>query len=348
MKRVLLLLGLLPVSFLGAQDCSDLFISEYLEGLGNNKALEIYNPTDQTIDLSNYFVVRYNNGNMSPTLQSAVQLTGTIAPHGVHVGVLDKRDPAGEGQEAPVWDDLQAKADAFYSPIYDENNTFYWNGNDGVVLFKGKIDATLPLGAAVSSLTNVQILDVFGKLGEDPGADGWKYDDGAAVGADGIGMSTKDHFLIRKPAVKKGVTANPQTFIPKMEWDTLSFFVYVLDENGDTVLNNQGQPARRINVDSLGTHTCACNTTTAVNELNSESFDFNVYPNPIENKQLTLMTTSKAIKEITIYNSLGQVVKHISNGNSIMNISLDVNAGVYFITAKSPTGLKMTKKFIVR
>ena len=37
-------------SMISAQDCEDLFISEYLEGSGNNKGLEIYNPTPDIIN----------------------------------------------------------------------------------------------------------------------------------------------------------------------------------------------------------------------------------------------------------------------------------------------------------
>ncbi|MEZ4981082.1 MAG: lamin tail domain-containing protein [Saprospiraceae bacterium] len=46
-----------------AQDCGELFISEYVEGYGNNRALELYNPTNQVIDLSQYSVGRFSNGN---------------------------------------------------------------------------------------------------------------------------------------------------------------------------------------------------------------------------------------------------------------------------------------------
>ena len=35
-------------------DCTDLFFSEYVEGWSNNKALEIYNPTSNAINLDNY------------------------------------------------------------------------------------------------------------------------------------------------------------------------------------------------------------------------------------------------------------------------------------------------------
>ena len=39
-----------------AQDCSDLFISEYVEGPAQNNAIEIYNPTSSSIDLSGYSI----------------------------------------------------------------------------------------------------------------------------------------------------------------------------------------------------------------------------------------------------------------------------------------------------
>ena len=42
------------VSGINAQDCSDIFISEYVEGSYNNKAIELYNPTNEAIDLSKY------------------------------------------------------------------------------------------------------------------------------------------------------------------------------------------------------------------------------------------------------------------------------------------------------
>lgn len=346
MKKNLLLLGVLPFSFLQAQDCSELFISEYLEGLGNNKALEIYNPTNQTIDLTGYFVVRYNNGNGDVTLQSAEQLKGTIAPHGVHVGVLDKRDPNGQGQEGPIWEDLEAKADAFYSKVYDEKNVFYWNGDDAVALMKGTIDPSLPITFPLNSLTNVQVLDLFGKIGENPGADGWGYE-GVPV-ANGGSIATKDHFLVRKSSVKKGVKTNPTTFNPSLEWDTLSFFTYIFDENGDTVYNSQNQPARRMNVDNLGIHDCDCNELSVKDGAKLAAFDFQVYPNPVTNKEVNFITTAD-IREITIYNSLGQVVKHISdNTKMLMTIPLDVHSGVYFMSAQGANGLKITKKFIVK
>ena len=45
-----------------AQGCDNVFISEYIEGWGNNKAIEVYNPTSAAIDLSDYRLERYSMG----------------------------------------------------------------------------------------------------------------------------------------------------------------------------------------------------------------------------------------------------------------------------------------------
>jgi len=119
MKQLFTLFLLCATAIATAQsNCSDLFISEYVEGWSNNKALEIYNPTNQPINLSGYFVVRYSNGSSSATVANAVQLSGTIGAHDVYVAVLEKLDTAGTGQEAPIWDSLQVKADGFYCAFH--------------------------------------------------------------------------------------------------------------------------------------------------------------------------------------------------------------------------------------
>lgn len=349
MKKVLLSMSLLIGAFGYAQDCSEIFISEYLEGLGNNKALEIYNPTEATVDLSGYFVVRYDNGSSNPTVLNAVQLRGTLAPKTVQVAVLDKRNPLGEGQESPIWDDLQAKADEYYCPDYNESKAFYWNGNDAVALFKGVIPAGTPLGYPITNLSNVQPVDIFGKIGQNPGepnqGGGWTFD-GTPV-ADGGVVVSADHFLVRKPEVKKGTTGIPSIFNPSVEWDSLSFFVFVLDENGDPILNSQGQPARRMNVDNLGIHECDCGDAVSAISTEEINFGFEIYPNPLVTKELNLLSTNE-VKEIIITDALGKVVRHIPNAKSAMSIELDVRPGLYFIKAIGTQNHQLTKKFIVK
>ena len=50
-------------SQLQAQDYSDLIISEYVEGSGNNKAIEIYNGTGESVSLDDYVIRIAQNGN---------------------------------------------------------------------------------------------------------------------------------------------------------------------------------------------------------------------------------------------------------------------------------------------
>jgi uncharacterized protein len=61
----------------------DLFFSEYVEGSSNNKALEIYNPTTATVDLSAYTIKLYSNG--STGAGSSLTLTGTLGAGQVYV-----------------------------------------------------------------------------------------------------------------------------------------------------------------------------------------------------------------------------------------------------------------------
>ncbi len=76
-----------------SQDCSNLFFSEYIEGPGNNNAVEIYNPTSNIIDLSNFSIRSYNNGSSSIT--SELYLVGSIFP-GQAIAI-------GNGQIDSVW-----------------------------------------------------------------------------------------------------------------------------------------------------------------------------------------------------------------------------------------------------
>jgi hypothetical protein len=62
--------------------CTELFISEYLDGQGSDNAVEIYNPTSSAISLSNYKLLIYHNASNTPT---TIALTGTISAYGTHI-----------------------------------------------------------------------------------------------------------------------------------------------------------------------------------------------------------------------------------------------------------------------
>jgi hypothetical protein len=316
MKRTLLLFGTMLATMTYAQDCSDLFISEYVEGVGTNKALEIYNPTGATIDLSEYIVIRYSNGATSATAQNAVQLTGSVASNDVYVAVIDKTDPNGTGQDAPVWDSLFVRADGFYCPDYAVSNAFYWNGNDAVALAKG--DASNP-GAA-------QVVDIFGKIGEDPG-DGWSTDfpyTGAGV------VVTKDHSLIRKASIMKGET-NP----------AISFFDALAEYDSIPALVDIGGQDYG-NWFSLGEHDCDC-FTSSTEELVAEKVA--VFPNPTNGE----FYVKGAYGDVVVVNALGQTVSTIKNNSAaVLSFDLGAKRGVYFVKMKDSLGNDITKRVIVK
>jgi hypothetical protein len=122
--------------------CSELYFSEYLEGSSNNKALEIYNPTNAAINLSTYSVKAYNNGGL--TISNSLQLPNkTIAAHDVYVIA-------------------NSQAVAAILGVSDTTSTVtFFNGDDAVVLFKG-----------------TDTLDIIGKVGNDPGTN-WTVGSGA-------------------------------------------------------------------------------------------------------------------------------------------------------------------------
>lgn len=114
---------------------TDLFFSEYIEGSGNNKCLEIINKTGASVDLgaNGYRVDMYFNGNTSAS--TTIYLSGVVANNDVYVLCHDAANAT-----------LLAQADQVAA------NNFY-NGDDAVVLAKGSVT-----------------LDIIGEIGSDPGA----------------------------------------------------------------------------------------------------------------------------------------------------------------------------------
>ncbi|MGB1032891.1 MAG: lamin tail domain-containing protein, partial [Flavobacteriales bacterium] len=112
--------------------CSDLYISEYLEGTSQNKAIEIYNPTPFDINLSEYTVSTYNNGATTPTNQQV--LSGTLVSGDVYVV-------------------SHSDASALILAEADETSGISWyNGNDVIALYHNNV-----------------LIDILGVIGEDPG-----------------------------------------------------------------------------------------------------------------------------------------------------------------------------------
>jgi len=173
------------------------FFSEYIEGSSNNKALEIYNGTDADVDLSDFAVVRYNNGNSGIDDENLYPLEGTLAAGAVYI-------MANASADQTILDFANVLSEVTYYNGDDYLGLVYDSNSDGVF-----DNAT-------------EVIDVFGVLGVDPG-DGWEVA--------GVADATKNHTLVRKASVVAGNVdwvASAGTDADDSEWivydeDTFSY-----------------------------------------------------------------------------------------------------------------------------
>lgn len=132
----LMLLALLGRPVVAGAQPAEWFISEYIEGSSNNKALDIFNGTGAPVDLAagGYSVQMFFNG--SATAGLTINLVGTVAAGDVFVLA-------------------QASANAAILAQADQTSGSGWfNGDDAVVLRRG-----------------VTVIDAMGQVGLDPGTE---------------------------------------------------------------------------------------------------------------------------------------------------------------------------------
>ncbi len=127
---------------------TDLFISEYIEGSSNNKAIEIYNGTGADVDLTAYVINTYSatDGMVPTTAKYTLDLTGTLAAGDVLVI-------------------YNSSAGAEIAAVGDVTSTItYYNGDDAVALLKNDV-----------------IIDIVGAIDVvDPGSS-WPVNTGATA-----------------------------------------------------------------------------------------------------------------------------------------------------------------------
>lgn len=105
----------------GDLQAGDLFISSYVEGSSWNKALEIFNGTGRTIDLSNYSLQKQSDG--TGNFGSTVKLSGTLENNNSYAIVHRKSTNL----------DLQSKAQLFDTLVLN------MNGNDAIALVRNGV-----------------------------------------------------------------------------------------------------------------------------------------------------------------------------------------------------------------
>ncbi len=369
MKKTLLiaLFVLMTVMTVPAQetaDCSEIFFSEYVEGSGNNKALEIYNPTNDVIDLSYYFVARASNGSSDILSGGYTQLEGFLPAHSVFILVNGQTEDVdlGGGSTSPKCDPaLQALA-AEYPHLMDHGYPAptYMNGNDAIVLLRSENKDIHD--------ENIKIIDIFGKVGVSAMDDayGWSFvrdttvtynvrvingDDTTYVETKGKVVDyivpktdttgqhfgpfwlawSKDHTLVRKPSVKKGVTQNPEDFDVAAQWDTV--------------------PGGKDQWDSLGTHTCNCSVS-SVHDPGNTFPQVYIYPNPVTYHTFEIIA-DRPVSKVTVTNLLGQEVflsDPVEGMNHTYRVVLPSNAppGIYLVRVVLKNGNSTVRKVLVK
>lgn len=163
------LLLVLVATNVQAQD-KTLFFSQYIEGSSNNKAMEIYNPTQDTVFLDNWAFPNVGN---SPTVEGEYEFWNNF-PEGAFVA-------PGE-----VYVIAHPSADQAILDVADYTGfSFLSNGDDGFALVQG--DSAAGVG--------FEVIDWLGSWDGDPGS-GWDVA--------GVAAGTQNHTLVRKAAWESG------------------------------------------------------------------------------------------------------------------------------------------------
>jgi len=337
MKKCLLFLpAFLLAGIIYAQtDCSDIIISEYVEGWYNNKALELYNPTGQSITLDNvYRLIRFSNGSTTSDQDPlyVLPLTSTIQPFGVMVIIQDTTKP---GQDTMVWPELRKKgtwlAPYDYGGTTPGGNCVFWNGDDAVSLQKKQTDNTW------------KDIDIFGEIGVRPldwqGGTTGAWTDTKPYWRGTGAYLTKDQTLIRRHNIKFGIDriamshygdsltgGFPNSFYAFAEYDSMpaNFF------------------------DSLGSHWCDCKTSQAINELQHPG-ELTILPNPVTNNQFRILAFSP-VNSVEVLSIVGQSVFFKKYTSLLREVTVHINnipAGAYLVRVFSSDNQVIVKKILI-
>ena len=144
----------------------NLFYSEWAEGSSNNKYLEIFNPSDESVSLGAYAMGTVGNAPDVP-------------------GEYEYWNPFDEGAVVGAGDVFvvcHPDADPIIQENCDMTFTYLSNGDDGNCLVFGTEE-------------NYTVLDCIGDWEADPGS-GWDVA--------GVADATKDHTIVRKPSTEMG------------------------------------------------------------------------------------------------------------------------------------------------
>jgi len=364
MKKILFTcLSLFMAAGLMAQ-CDDLFFSEYLEGSNNNRALEIYNPTSEAVNLSGYSIIRFRNGatNISASNGGPITLPNQmLQPYDVYVVALDRRDPNGTGFDVPVWngfnvfetgiDSLSGEiiTDActgeprqFVQYVDDNNqNAFEYEATYKPEYdLQGKADTFASPVYAVNNHMSFNgddaMLLVKGEI--DPQGNnvldviGVIGEDPGDTWVDHTGRwITRNNTIVRRPSINGGtgpVIAALQDTLASIEWD------YNCSDD----------------FSFLGSHDCECDPDFVVDVVEpTNNIPISIQPNPTTD--LLHINAATQIEYIELYDLMGKRISQQNNAGSTNDIQVNVSdlaSGMYLVNIIFDTNQSTIKKFVVK
>jgi len=385
-KHYLLLSAALLVAGSAHAQGRELFFSEYDEGshasgtvyggasspsTGSERAIEIFNPTNNTVNLNPYSVRRYSNGASSFTEEERLfRSNATQQPVGANTLTPRTAFVLACGEATlPVIRNAANQFCVGHAPqpvggtvIYG-GGTIYFNGNDAMALVR------YPSGTAGTG--NGVIIDLIGVTGQNPpNRTGTTTPDGNWRGTNPLdppyGTTTftpevvsENMSLMRRPNVSTGVrNTTPTTYGPAPsgvyvsgyniadEWVAYSYAT----PPGTTTTNAAGQLYNR-----LGEHLdyTGPNGTYDVTLGTLAKFDANisVYPNPAHGFATVEIKDAK-VGRVTVLNNLGQAISAEAKGSGQEKLQLNISSlkpGLYFVQILSADGqTKIYKELVVQ
>jgi hypothetical protein len=360
-KHYLLLSAGLLLSGAAHAQGTELFFSEYDEGAhqsgqnyggatnstGNERALEVYNPTTSAVSLNPYSVRRYSNGSATPTEEERlVKITtpNTMATRSTFVLVNGEASlPILRGRANQFSAGYQQASGA---NVITGGGITYFNGDDAVALVR------YPSGTAGTG--NGVIIDIIGVIGSQPPASGsggtgnWSGTN-PIDGTPAVYVSSANQSIVRRASVSTGVRNSPAsaTYNIADEWMT-----YSTAFNGPGGTSNPGGQL----YDQLGQHNdyagpYGAYQTTLSNKLGKFDANISVYPNPAHGTATVEIKDAK-VGSVSVINNLGQRISAQAKGAGQEKLTLDVSAlkpGLYFVQIWSADGqLKIYKELVVQ
>lgn len=380
MSKLLPFLSLMLFAVVANAQCDELFFSEYVEGYANNKALEIYNPTDVAINLADYSIARFSNGTTTAGSNKVISLPNEMLDAGdVFVVVVDLTDTMDWDSQfdKPAWNGynlidtiydavtgevvLDDDGEPLLGPQYIDGNAVFGTeyneeydlqckadaflcpdyDTNNAMYFNGNDAMALIRGTTVAP-DGSNIMDVIGVIGENP--ESWDMPQDAWITVEG-GWITKDKTIVRNSNITSGRNALEE----------------VVASLGGTFVGEEWSINAKNDFSYLGIHSSVCHpeqesvqyscvTGAVVGTSVINVIDFKVYPNPNSTGSLDIQADEN-IESVEIVNLMGQrvLVENYNNSHTTANLNLGTLAkGIYVVQVHFADNMISTQKLIIK